>query len=126
MSVHPEQPQGFSIFWSPIYLIVNTALTSATAAKILCVVDVFRRGVLRRAHLLTNSIIHKKTPFKTSESRSLLFTVGLAIVESSLISWIGAFVMLVLQLAPSSVRQFSPSQLHELTPASRIGTIRRE
>jgi hypothetical protein len=84
----------FDLLWPFAYLFVNTVLTTATAGRIMYA----RFADKRRSaltHLRNKRIYRKRSVFHASRSR--LVSVGRAIVESALISWLAILVLLVFQ-----------------------------
>jgi hypothetical protein len=98
--------------WIPAYLVVNGTVSIAIAARIMCV-TVLRRVKAGSVHIDLHSVLRRRTPF--SASRSLLLTVGRALVESAFIAWMAVLMMLLFDEAP----QVCTSQLEARDTDSR-------
>jgi hypothetical protein len=82
---------GVNFVWAPIYLANNTLMSALIVSKIMCVAC--QAGLPRSLTTHGHSKLHKQTQFRSS--RSVLVTVGRAVVESALVSWIGVLLLLV-------------------------------
>jgi hypothetical protein len=87
--------KGYVVWWSSIYLGVNSIMTIAITARLVCVADKYWWSA--RPHIRI-SVLRKQASF--SASRCLLLTAGRAIIESAFISWVAVLLALIFEDTP--------------------------